>query len=135
MSGGRVADRTARSMTSLAVALAAALAGCSPDAGSPDDPLSAPEFLRAGLTAGDVAWVSATLIDESARPDGVARLCDLVMESYPPQCGGPDLFVDNPEDVEAQSAAGVRWTDWGLFELEVVSADHVRVVSFGRMRA
>lgn len=42
------------------------------------------------------------------------RLCDVLLESYPPQCGGPYLTVegldlDTVEDL--QEASGVRWTD------------------------
>lgn len=46
--------------------------------------------------------------------DGEARLCELLAESFPPQCGGADLPVTNYEEVlgvPTQEAQGVTWTD------------------------
>ncbi len=43
-----------------------------------------------------------------------ARLCEVLMESFPPQCGQPSLPVSNYEeavDVPIQSNQGVSWTD------------------------
>ena len=46
--------------------------------------------------------------------DGVTLLCELLAESYPPQCGGSSVQVDNLtlDDVAGlQSAEGVTWSD------------------------
>jgi len=48
-----------------------------------------------------------------------ARLCEVLMESFPPQCGGPSVVITNPEALEEgalESARGVKWTD-GIVEL------------------
>jgi hypothetical protein len=43
------------------------------------------------------------------------RLCDVLLESYPPQCGGPYLTVEGL-DLDTvdnlQEASGVSWTDF-----------------------
>lgn len=47
-------------------------------------------------------------------PDGTARLCDAIMESFPPQCGKPSIPVVNlpPELVDGLSEKnGQRWSD------------------------
>ena len=49
-----------------------------------------------------------------ATVEGV-RLCDVLMESYPPQCGAPYLTVEGLDlsTVEGlQEASGVSWTDF-----------------------
>ena len=43
------------------------------------------------------------------------RLCDVLMESYPPQCGGPYLIVEGLDLATVdnlQEASGVSWTDF-----------------------
>lgn len=52
--------------------------------------------------------------------DSGARLCEVLMESYPPQCGGMSLAIANPDglDLESEEAQGVRWTP-GRAELQV----------------
>jgi predicted secreted protein len=41
------------------------------------------------------------------------RLCDALAESFPPQCPGGFIMIENPGDVSADftEAQGVRWTD------------------------
>lgn len=55
--------------------------------------------------------VSATVLES---PEHGPQLCDAVAESYPPQCGGPDLVGWDWSEVEAESAAG---TTWGYYTL------------------
>lgn len=44
--------------------------------------------------------------------DGGARLCETLIESFPPQCGGASLPVgDFDVGVPLSSEAGVSWTD------------------------
>lgn len=44
--------------------------------------------------------------------DGGARLCETLIESFPPQCGGASLPVgDFDVGVRLSSEAGVSWTD------------------------
>lgn len=42
----------------------------------------------------------------------VVRLCSLIMESYPPQCGGESLELQGVDldDYETESDGGVTWT-------------------------
>lgn len=43
-------------------------------------------------------------------PDHGPQLCSVVMDSFPPQCGGPDVAGWSWDDVEdAESADGVTW--------------------------
>lgn len=71
---------------------------------------------------GSVIEVSALLADEGPREaivagfviwtDASARLCETIMESYPPQCGGTSIVIADPENlaVDLDDAEGVRWT-------------------------
>ena len=45
--------------------------------------------------------------------DGTARLCEVLMESFPPQCGDPSVVIANIEaaDLEFTSADSTMWTD------------------------
>lgn len=43
-----------------------------------------------------------------------ARLCEVLMESFPPQCGGTSVIIANPEALDEgtlESAREVKWTD------------------------
>lgn len=86
-------------------------AGSAPDAGPPDDAptASAPP---APAASGQVTAV-ATVLQEG---DGPPELClGAVAESYPPQCGGPEIAGWDWDAVEAESAHG---TTWGTYEVE-----------------
>jgi hypothetical protein len=86
----------------LAAVSALALAGC---AESDQQPSS-------DVTADDRRYrVSATVLES---PEHGPQLCDAVAESYPPQCGGPDVVGWDWSEVEAESAAG---TTWGYYTL------------------
>ena len=63
------------------------------------------------LLAGDVP-ADATVIGYIVW-DEDARLCEVLMESYPPQCGGVSLVIANPEAlaVELEEEQSVRWSD------------------------
>jgi len=47
-----------------------------------------------------------------------ARLCEVLMESFPPQCGGQAVVISNPDqlDVELEIEGTVRWTQ-GFVEI------------------
>ena len=64
------------------------------------------------LLEGD-APVEASVIGYVVWDDDDARLCELLMESFPPQCGGVSLTIVNPEalTVELEEEQSVRWTD------------------------
>lgn len=71
-----------------------------------------------GLTVGEaIAYSGAQVVAVRGfliADDNEARLCELVMESFPPQCGEPSVRITNPEAFPSetvQSAQGIRWTD------------------------
>lgn len=53
---------------------------------------------------------SGTVLEDGSGP----QLCHYVMESYPPQCGGPDIIGWDWEVHEHEEAEGVRWGDYVL---------------------
>lgn len=59
------------------------------------------------LGPGDVSVHGFVVWDESS-----ARLCEVLLESYPPQCGGGAVEIADPEalTVDIEEARGVRWT-------------------------
>lgn len=63
---------------------------------------------RSGVFGGAVIWDNAS-----------ARLCEAIMESFPPQCGGMWVVIADPTNlsVELDEAGGVKWTP-GFVELE-----------------
>ncbi len=90
-----------------------------PDAG-PNEPATpgvpwSTEFSMSvsDVLAGDVTGAAAVkgfLVVDA----GGARLCEVLAESYPPQCGGEALPITNYEGfvgVPVQEAQGVTWTD------------------------
>jgi len=68
---------------------------------------SVPEA-RAAATEGSL-HVAGLLIDDGSG----WRLCEQVLESYPPQCGGDTLSVQNldPSLFPLEEEGGVRWQD------------------------
>ncbi len=78
-----------------------------------DKPMSVAELLGSdgagnARVTGFVVWGSTS-----------TRLCEALMESFPPQCGGLSVVIVNPEELDAdalQSAQGVQRTD-GFAEL------------------
>lgn len=63
---------------------------------------------------------------------GDAKLCDAMLESYPPQCGGPSLVVEglDVEEVEGvRSEGGMAWTEERVSLLGEVVGGAIRVTS------
>jgi hypothetical protein len=56
--------------------------------------------------------VSATVLES---PDHGPQLCQAVAESYPPQCGGPDVVGWDWADVEGEESAS--GTTWGAYQV------------------
>ena len=57
---------------------------------------------------GDFRFAGAVL--ES--PDHGPQLCLVMMESYPPKCGGPDVVGWNWANIAAESASGTTWGNY-----------------------
>ncbi len=83
-----------------------------------DEPTPTGMLVDGGLTVADALLTDAPgviavkgflLVDDQG-----ARLCELLAESYPPQCGGAHISVTGYEEVVGvpiKSAQGVSWTD------------------------
>ncbi len=72
-----------------------------------EDAISVSELLA--TTPGGQVVVTGLLFDDGSG----LRLCDVLAESFPPQCPGETVFISNPELIDADFTveAGVRWTD------------------------
>ncbi|GMA30489.1 hypothetical protein [Litorihabitans aurantiacus] len=90
------------------VPLTAALALAAACAAPAAEPLTAAPATPANTAADIVYAAPATLIQQG---DGAPMACfGLVQQSYPPQCGGPELVGLSWEDVaDAETAAGVTF--------------------------
>jgi hypothetical protein len=97
------------------VALAAAillLAACPADAPDPpaDEPLTVEEALAADPDAPLVVRGFLFVAE-----DELPELCDLVLESYPPQRGGASVEVEGLDlgayPLEEDAESGLRWSD------------------------
>ncbi|HLV57263.1 MAG TPA: hypothetical protein VKY81_00055 [Natronosporangium sp.] len=66
--------------------------------------------------AGPSGSITGTLYEATATvlqaPGDVPRLCHIVMDSYPPQCGGPEVVGWDWEAVDAESASGTTWGEY-----------------------
>ncbi|WP_150461291.1 hypothetical protein [Nesterenkonia ebinurensis] len=81
--------------------------GVVPAMDAADLPDSPPE-----LEAPEPATVitSASVLEDAEGP----QLCYYMMESYPPQCGGPDVIGWDWDEHPHNEASGVRWGDYVL---------------------
>jgi hypothetical protein len=101
-----------------AIVLAAlALGACAKPAGpgspTPDTPAS-PTAERHNLVDEGYSGrfrVSGTVLES---PDHGPQLCHSVMDSLPPQCGGPDIKGWDWKAVKSDSASGTRWGQYVL---------------------
>ena len=75
---------------------------------TPSDSLSPSQVLAAGSIDGSFVVQGFLFVDA----DGNAELCDLILESYPPQCGGEALPVSGDLSmIELTTDQGLSWTD------------------------
>lgn len=101
-----------------------ALAACGGEKEVEPQPQPAQPPATAGLGAGPGISIEEALASDSAEPLLVngnllaegdeIRLCDALAESFPPQCGGPQLHVEGLklEEVDGLVREGVvAWTD------------------------
>ncbi len=102
-------------MVGIFVVMVLLLVGCGSEGGggesaaAPAEPLTVSEALESNLD--EPLLVQGLFIQEG---DGQPRLCEVALESLPPQCGEPSLLVNGavPEDFDgAKSSAGVTWVD------------------------
>ena len=121
------------------LAVVASLAGCGgsekrerePAAGGPSLGHPAP---GGGLTIGEALETDADppllvrgyVVGRGAR----LRFCSALLESHPPQCGGPSLALEGVEHAdigELRRAEGVEWTEREVALLGEVDGDRFRV--------
>jgi hypothetical protein len=104
--------------------LLAACAGTGPASPSVDPsvpPATAGPATDVGSLLGDAApdGKPVTVTGFFLAQDGVAQLCDLVLESYPPQCGGPTVRLTGevPQAVldalDSTTEPGLAQATWG----------------------
>jgi len=65
---------------------------------------------------------------------GVARLCGVIMESYPPQCGAPSVQLVGLDLAEVEgttTAAGITWRDGVVLNLQRAADGRFTVVDVG----
>lgn len=81
----------------------------SDDPTTPSGALSVADVLGAGTIDGSFVVTGYLFVDA----DGNAELCDMVLESFPPQCGGDSIPVSGDiAFLDELSADGdVRWSD------------------------
>jgi hypothetical protein len=108
--------------------LAPLLAACSAFATPPSDdpPAAEPRLVIVDGEPGDAGITVAEALGHGptddivsvtgavfADPDGTVRLCDAVLESFPPQCGGAALLVEGLDlaSLELEEANGLRWAE------------------------
>lgn len=82
--------------------------GSSDEPITPSDSLSPSQVLAAGSIDGSFVVEGFLFVDAA----GNAVLCDLILESYPPQCGGEALpVVGDLSLIELTTDQGLSWTD------------------------
>ena len=84
----------------------------------PSDSVTGGMLVDGGLTVSDALESDATgiiaVLGFLVADETGARLCEVLAESYPPQCGGAGLPVSGYQevlDVPINTAQGVTWTD------------------------
>lgn len=106
-------------MIALVAVLVLAACASGTDSGAPADDPGAGSTVPAGSGL-SVEEAKASDLDSPLLVTGyivadneVVRLCDLLMESFPPQCGGESLLVEglDLDGYETSSESGVRWTE------------------------
>lgn len=116
-----------------ALVLAACAAGPpSGDGSGPTDdpsvPAGAPLSVSAALDRDDgPTRVSGFVVADEQR----VRLCELLLESFPPQCGGATLDLDLPDSVAVglDEEGGVRWTANPVVVTGSLDGDLLRVTA------
>jgi hypothetical protein len=63
------------------------------------------------IVDGQLFQVTATVLES---PEHGPQLCPAVAESYPPQCGGPELIGWDWDTVDSESASGTTWGSYLL---------------------
>lgn len=88
------------------------------DSGLPPAPASSGFIVDGGLDISEAIAYEGTEVvavrGYFVSAGSVARLCEVLAESYPPQCGGVSVGVSNPEalsDVVLSEEGGTQWSE------------------------
>ena len=89
-----------------------------PPSDTPDEPSPTGVLVDGGLSVADALATDASgviaITGSLVVDDQGARLCDLLLESFPAQCGGASMPVTGYEEVLSvplTSTQGISWTD------------------------
>lgn len=95
--------RTRAGAATAVIALALTMTAC-----GDDEPEVFTTINAASDGSGDAELEGSVVIS-----DDVARLCEALLESFPPQCGEPSVVIANPDalDAELTTEQGVSWSD------------------------
>ncbi len=95
------------SFVAVALLFAAGCGGNDDDDAEPAGRMTVTELV-ADAPSGQVE-VETVLFDDGSG----LMMCEALMESFPPQCGGERMMITNPDDVVAEFTEdqGIRWTD------------------------
>ena len=80
------------------------------EGGAGDSGMTVTQAITHQATDDLVSVAGALFVD----PDGTARLCEAIAESFPPQCGGARITIQGLElatVADLQEANGVRWAE------------------------
>lgn len=106
---------TQRTTVAVAVAVAGALvlaAGCGDDDGGRSAGPGATPTSSAGAGADTVYTMDATVLEDGEHGP---QLCQVMLTSYPPQCGGPDVV--GWDWAQAEGAETANDTTWGHYRV------------------
>lgn len=103
-------------------------------------PLAPPSDLSTGFIIDGGISVDEALADEGTEAlavsgfvvivEGESRLCTLLAESFPPQCGGSSLVIENPEalvDLPLVEEGNTQWSNDVVVLLGTVDAGVITV--------
>lgn len=86
-----------------------------PKSTSGDEPIDGPSVVRAIGDASEYDGAGRVALSGYFVDDGeTARFCEVLAESYPPQCGGASLVLTNPDAVKGfllVEEGQVQWSD------------------------
>ena len=84
-----------------------------PEGLDPPSTSSATAPIEVGELVAGFAPTDATVVGYVVIDDAGVRLCEVLAESFPPQCGGAEIVIGNPEMlvVDLEQEQSIRWTN------------------------
>jgi hypothetical protein len=107
-----------------------------PTDGEGDEPASGGFVVDGGIDIPDALAYEGTEVvavrGYFVADESTARLCEALAESYPPQCGGVSVVVNNPEvlsDVALVEEGGTQWSEDYVTVLGHIVAGELTIAS------